>query len=205
MRLIAVAFICLAVRGIVCSMRSRPLSTTAGATDRSEYVSVSEAARLLQASPTTVWRWAASSRLPAYRVGPKTIGIHRRDLDAAIQPARRPSHADRSGRRRPRGVHNVTAWSSRSLAGKSVFPPRGETRVHHLFTRGRDLATNSFRRIGSHTGKPIASESLKTFLWGEQPCSSLLCLLRSVSIRLPPTTGPNSNSTSIGPSRPTPS
>jgi excisionase family DNA binding protein len=51
------------------------------------YYTVTSAARLLQVSPSTIWRWIAAGRLPAKRLGPKTIQIAREDLDALAQPA----------------------------------------------------------------------------------------------------------------------
>ena len=60
--------------------------------DRAFY-SVSQAARLLGVSPSTVWRWIEADRLPAYRVGPKTIRIRKEDLEMVIQPARAERNA----------------------------------------------------------------------------------------------------------------
>ena len=57
-------------------------------TDERDYYTVAEAARLLRVSRPTVWRWIDSGRLPAYRVGGRTIRIRRADLEAAIEPAR---------------------------------------------------------------------------------------------------------------------
>lgn len=51
------------------------------------FYTVPEAARLLEVSPVTLWRWIAMHRLPAYRVGPRRIRIKREDLEALIQPA----------------------------------------------------------------------------------------------------------------------
>jgi excisionase family DNA binding protein len=53
---------------------------------------VAGAARLLQVSPSTVWRWIAAGRLPARRLGPKTIRIAQEDLDALQQPVRTHPH-----------------------------------------------------------------------------------------------------------------
>jgi excisionase family DNA binding protein len=52
------------------------------------YYTVAGAARLLHVSPSTVWRWIAAGRLPAKRLGPKTIRIASEDLIALEQPAR---------------------------------------------------------------------------------------------------------------------
>ncbi|MGH2533720.1 MAG: helix-turn-helix domain-containing protein [Thermomicrobiales bacterium] len=55
--------------------------------DRDDY-SVSEAARALGVSPSTVWRWINAKRLPAFRVGTRKIRIRRDDLAAMVAPAR---------------------------------------------------------------------------------------------------------------------
>jgi excisionase family DNA binding protein len=55
--------------------------------DRRTYT-VTEAARLLSVSRSTVWRWIESGRLRAYRVGPKTIRIREKDLDEVVIPAK---------------------------------------------------------------------------------------------------------------------
>src|SRR5262245_26712245 len=52
------------------------------------FYSIAEAAIVLGVSPSTVWRWIDAGRLPAYRVGPRSIRIRRGDLHATIQPAR---------------------------------------------------------------------------------------------------------------------
>jgi len=51
-----------------------------------DYYTVSEAARILDVSPSTVWRWIKAEKLPAYRVGPRTIRIKKKDLDDIVRP-----------------------------------------------------------------------------------------------------------------------
>jgi len=51
-----------------------------------DYVTPTEAARLLAVSRSTVWRWIQSGRLAAQRLGPKTIRIKRRDLEVMARP-----------------------------------------------------------------------------------------------------------------------
>ncbi len=52
-----------------------------------QFYSVPEAARLLDVSAATLWRWIAARRLRAYRVGPRRIRVRRDDLEALVQPA----------------------------------------------------------------------------------------------------------------------
>lgn len=54
----------------------------------SQFCTVAEAARFLEMSPSTIWRWIEAERLPAYRLGPRSIRIRKQDLEAAIRPAR---------------------------------------------------------------------------------------------------------------------
>jgi excisionase family DNA binding protein len=69
--------------------------------------SVAEAAIVLGVSPSTVWRWIDAGKLPAYRVGPRSIRIRRADLHATIRPARaeakevRPMEREQLTRARP--------------------------------------------------------------------------------------------------------
>jgi len=53
-----------------------------------DFYSVSQAAKRLGVSPSTVWRWIEADRLPAYRVGPKNIRIKKEDLEKVVQPTR---------------------------------------------------------------------------------------------------------------------
>lgn len=53
-----------------------------------EFCTVVEAARLLNVSAITIWRWIDAKKLPAYRVGPRTIRIRKDDLEGMIRPAR---------------------------------------------------------------------------------------------------------------------
>lgn len=63
------------------------------ATHDSPYISVSEAACLLSVSPSTVWRWIDTAKLPAYRLGGHTLRIRRSDLERLARPARDVSEA----------------------------------------------------------------------------------------------------------------
>ena len=53
-----------------------------------EFYTVSEAAKMLDVSRTTIWRWINEGRLGAYRVGGRTIRIRRQDVQKMLRPAR---------------------------------------------------------------------------------------------------------------------
>src|SRR5919199_4966437 len=53
-----------------------------------EYVTMAEAARLLQVHISTIRRWIDSGELPAHRVGQRRVIIKRADLTKLIAPAR---------------------------------------------------------------------------------------------------------------------
>ncbi|TAK27669.1 MAG: DNA-binding protein [Chloroflexota bacterium] len=55
-----------------------------------DYCTIAEAARSLRVSVSTVWRWIASGRLTAYRVGQRRIRIRKEDLASVVQPFREP-------------------------------------------------------------------------------------------------------------------
>lgn len=51
-----------------------------------EFLTIADAARLLRVSIPTVKRWIGEGRLPACRVGPRTVRIRRRDLETSLKP-----------------------------------------------------------------------------------------------------------------------
>ena len=56
-------------------------------TPETEYCTIAEAALLLHESRPTVWRMVKSGRLPAYRIGRRSIRIRRTDLGRVVEPA----------------------------------------------------------------------------------------------------------------------
>src|SRR2546425_8418154 len=65
------------------------------------FYSVAEAALVLGVSPSTVWRWIDAGKLPAYRVGPKSIRIRRADLAAVVHPVREQKEVTPMATERP--------------------------------------------------------------------------------------------------------
>lgn len=53
------------------------------------YVTVAEAAKRLNVSHPTVWRWIRAGKLAAIRVGPKAIRIDEAELATLVQPVGR--------------------------------------------------------------------------------------------------------------------
>ena len=51
-----------------------------------DYVTVAEAAKELDVSPSTVWRWIEARQLPAHRVGTRKIRIKKDDLASVVRP-----------------------------------------------------------------------------------------------------------------------
>lgn len=64
-------------------------------THETRYLTVAEAAERLRVSRPTVWRWIDSGRLPAFRVGARSIRIREEDIDRVVQPVAAPSPAMR--------------------------------------------------------------------------------------------------------------
>jgi excisionase family DNA binding protein len=54
----------------------------------SDYYTVTQAAKVLEVSPSTIWRWIKAGKLPAYRVGERAIRIKKADLPSIVTPAR---------------------------------------------------------------------------------------------------------------------
>ena len=52
-----------------------------------EYMTVAEAAALMLVAPSTIRRWIREGDLPAYRLGPRRVGLRRDDLASLITPA----------------------------------------------------------------------------------------------------------------------
>jgi excisionase family DNA binding protein len=66
-----------------------------------EYLTAPQAARLLKVSTMTVWRWIKAGKLPAVRVGERSVRLKRADLNGVIRPAREGTAVSATPERRP--------------------------------------------------------------------------------------------------------
>lgn len=89
------------------------------------YYSVADAARVLGVSSSSIWRWIESGRLPAARVGPKSIRISREALQAVVTPARAPWEE----------VHTTSEEPIRSQAPSPEEVARRQAVVKQILTK----------------------------------------------------------------------
>ncbi|GEM_PF-1936336 len=75
-----------------------------------QYHTVVEAAKVLDVSPSTVWRWIQAERLSAYRVGPRTIRLKKEDLEQMMRPVRE----------KPPEVHTIQPWVSETVSEEEI-------------------------------------------------------------------------------------
>lgn len=66
-----------------------------------DFLTVTEAARLIHVSQSTIWRWIKSKDLAAYRLGPKRIVIRQADLERIMRPASQEKGEPGDERERP--------------------------------------------------------------------------------------------------------
>jgi excisionase family DNA binding protein len=121
------------------------------------YYTVAEAAQKLKVSHATVWRWIDAGKLPAYRVGPKTIRIQEQDLQAVIAPVTtmKPTHSDDPAEEHASsGVHS----RARALAGPRMAPLTDDEVTRRLAALERATV---FRRaqLASRGGVPFSSST----------------------------------------------
>ncbi len=94
---------------------------------RPHFYTISEAARVLEVSRSTVWRWVRSGYLAARRIGPRTIRINREEVDRFMRPAQDDG---RESRRTPEAVvrssPDVVNESPRLRKDLKVEPPPDE-------------------------------------------------------------------------------
>ncbi len=110
-----------------------------------QFYTVQEAAGVLGLSPSTIWRWIESEKLPAYRIGPKAVRIRKSDLEAAVKPAR-------TGRREV-NVMRSSAAAAVDIANK----PLTRAEADHLLRATERARTLRERMLARRKGKPFSS------------------------------------------------
>jgi excisionase family DNA binding protein len=109
-----------------------------------EFCTVAQAAAALGVHPSTIWRWIDAERLPAYRVGPKSIRIRRSDLEQLVRPAKSEEPA--------------------AIVAKAVGPPASTYVPRRLTDEERERALALVDEMRRHTeemrrrrgGQPLA-------------------------------------------------
>lgn len=86
-----------------------------------QLISVAEAAKLLQVSQSTLWRWIDSGKLPAYRIGLRRIRLKRADLQQLVSPAR-PENSGATASTQPQTGRRLSELEKRrALAALDVI------------------------------------------------------------------------------------
>lgn len=99
------------------------------------FYTIPEAARALQVSPSTVWRWVQARGLRAYRVGPRRFRIRPEDLKRVVQPLDRERGEPEAGRAEawrgydPEQAREALRASAGALAGVDVEELTAELRA----------------------------------------------------------------------------
>jgi excisionase family DNA binding protein len=126
-------------------------------TGKRVFYNVSEAARILRVSPSTVWRWIDAGTLAAFRVGPKTIRIKAEDLETMMRPARVRGAADPRAVNRPaQAVMRPPSEASWAEPEIRVAPPSSDVvnRRRQALERSSELRRAQLARRG---GVPFPS------------------------------------------------
>ena len=111
------------------------------AVEERDYFTVAEAARELDVSPSTVWRWIAANDLPAYRVGGRKIRIRKQDLQRVLQPV---GKAETSPPAHETEAMTIAQWRARK-------PPTPKELAKRREIVARTLANSASRSIAPLT------------------------------------------------------
>ncbi len=85
-----------------------------------DLLSIAEAAKRLQVSRVTLWRWIQSGRLKAYRLGPRKVRIRQSDLGDLLKPLEASNRQNADIRAAVREVERVQAQIFRRRGGRPV-------------------------------------------------------------------------------------
>jgi excisionase family DNA binding protein len=126
------------------STQSRLISETYDGTQvPQQYLTVSQAAKLLSVHPSTIRRWIDQGRLPAYRLGPKRIGVRAVDLAGLVAP--RPVRGETG-----RGVDKGERITVRPLSDKEQ---------QQLFAAVEAARRHQAELLAQRRGEPFADST----------------------------------------------
>ena len=122
------------------------------------YYTVAQAAAAHHLSRSTIWRWIDSGKLPAYRLGPRSIRIRRQDLETVLQPARNKRHSSQekrgtmSGANRDEPTSKVLKEQLLSMAG--VWSDLdAETMIRRLYEARHAAPPSDSMRLETSAGR----------------------------------------------------
>jgi len=122
------------------------------------YYTVAQVARRLQVSPSTIWRWIDAKKLPAYRVGEKTIRVRSEDLDALL----RPTHTIQTEvsalamKEHPTNHADHTNDATHGLTGPRTTPLTAEA-IRQGLVAVRKAAASRAEQLARRGGTPFPS------------------------------------------------
>jgi excisionase family DNA binding protein len=104
-----------------------------------EYLTVTEAATLVRVAPSTIRRWIREGNLPAYRLGPRRVGLKREDLATLVTPI-------------STGVEKAIERPDDAPIPVPKLTPEQKRRALEAFERAQQLSKQILARRG---GKPF--------------------------------------------------
>ena len=95
-------------------------------TTHAGYCTIAQAAALLGLSRVTIWRWIREGRIPAVRLGHRTVRIKRADLERALTESVPPASAGAAGAAAPAASAGISSGAAVDRrGGPDGFPPGG--------------------------------------------------------------------------------
>lgn len=128
--------------------------------DRDEYLTVPEVAQLLRVHRATVWRWIVAGKLPAVRLGDRTLRVRGDDVAGLLRPAATTKRTSGVPRQPPAAAPRLGSWwavlSATGGRGAGMYPPRFDYAV----AASLDEALEQLARYGDDAKVLAGGQSL---------------------------------------------